>query len=206
MGAHECKGHSTWGLFYTAFAVGQLVGVVFAASMARRFDKAHLLIFAGALEVAAIAIFHLMPLDAIWPQTISQVFVGVGLGMMMMLAYSMFTDIAEYLDWSTGRQMTGLAVSGAVFAIKTGVAVGAALPGMLFALTGFEAGAVQTDSAKFGIDLAFAIVPAAIIIPAGVAMFFYKLDRRTIARFESELAERRMQSEPTPFPSAPDTL
>ncbi|WP_417321603.1 MFS transporter [Erythrobacter aureus] len=194
------------GLFYTAFAVGQLAGVVFAASMARRLDKAHLLIFAGSVEVAAIAIFHLMPLDAIWPQTIAQVFVGVGLGMMMMLAYSMFTDIAEYLDWSTGRQMTGLAVSGAVFAIKTGVAVGAALPGMLFAVTGFEAGAVQTDSAKFGIDLAFAIVPAAIIIPAGVAMFFYKLDRRTIARFEGELAERRMQSEPTPFPSAPDTL
>ncbi|MEX0341474.1 MAG: MFS transporter [Erythrobacter sp.] len=194
------------GLFYTGFALGQLVGVIFAAAMARRFDKAHLLILAGAIEVAAIGLFHMMPLDAVWPQTAAQVVVGMGLGMMMMLAYSMFTDIAEYLEWKTGRQMTGLAVSGAVFAIKTGVALGAALPGLLFALTGFEAGAVQTESAKFGIDLAFAIVPAAIIVPAGAVMFFYKLDRKTIAHFEGELAERRMQSAPTPFPSAPETL
>ena len=147
-----------------------------------------------------------MPIDAVWPQTAAQVFVGVGLGMMMMLAYSMFTDIAEYLEWSTTRQMTGLAVSGAVFAVKTGVAIGAALPGLLFALTGFEAGAVQTADARLGIDLAFAIGPAAIIIPAGVAMLFYKLDRRTIAHFEGELAQRRMQSAPTPFPSPPETL
>jgi GPH family glycoside/pentoside/hexuronide:cation symporter len=194
------------GLFYAAFAIGQLLGVVFAAALARRFDKSRLLILAGTIEVAAIIAFHLMPIDAVWPQTAAQVFVGVGLGMMMMLAYSMFTDIAEYLEWSTGRQMTGLAVSGAVFAIKTGVAIGAALPGLLLAMTGFEAGAVQSESAKYGIDLAFAIVPAAMIVPAAVAMLFYRLDRATIARFESELAQRRSQSAMPPFPSAPETL
>ena len=179
------------GLFYSALAAGQLIGVIFAGAMARRFDKGHLLLFAGAVEIAGILAFHLMPLDAIWPQTIAQVFVGIGLGMMMVLAYSMFTDIAEYIEWKDGRQMTGMAVSGAVFAIKTGIAVGAALPGALFALTGFEAGAVQTEQAKFGIDLAFAIVPAAIIVPSGMAMLFYKLDRKTIAHLEAELTVRR---------------
>ena len=179
------------GLFYSAFALGQVIGVLFAGAMARRFDKARLLVLAGAIEIGAIVVFHFMPLDAVWPQTIAQVFVGVGLGMMMVLAYSMFTDIAEYLEWQSGRQMTGLAVSGAVFAIKTGVALGAALPGALFALTGFEAGVVQSDEAKFGIDLAFAIVPAVMIVPAGIAMLFYKLDRATIATIESELAARR---------------
>lgn len=183
------------GLFYTAFAIGQLIGVVFAGAMAKRFDKAHLLIFAGVIEITAILVFHVMPVDAVWPQTFAQVFVGIGLGMMMVLAYSMFTDIAEYIEWKNGRQMTGMAVSGAVFAIKTGIAVGAALPGALFAWTGFEAGASQTEAGKFGIDLAFAIVPAAIIIPSGIAMMFYKLDRRTIARLEAELAERRALSE-----------
>ncbi|MXO61458.1 glycoside-pentoside-hexuronide (GPH):cation symporter [Qipengyuania oceanensis] len=182
------------GLFYSAFALGQLLGVVLAGAMARRFDKAHLLVLAGAIEIAAIVVFHLMPVDAVWPQTIAQLFVGIGLGMMMVLAYSMFTDIAEYLEWTSGRQMTGLAVSGAVFAIKTGVAIGAALPGALFALTGFEAGAVQSQGARFGIDLAFAIVPAAMIVPAGLAMLFYKLDRSTIAAMEADLAERRAAS------------
>ena len=180
------------GLFYTAFAVGQLIGVIVAGAMARRFDKAHLLVLAGAIKITAIVAFHLMPVDAVWPQTFAQIFVGVGLGMMMPLAYSMFTDIAEYLEWASGRQMTGLAVSGAVFAIKTGVAFGAALPGVLFALTGFEpGGGPQTEMARWGIDLAFAIVPAAIILPAGLAMFFYRLDRKTIAKLEADLAQRR---------------
>ena len=182
------------GLFYSAFALGQLLGVVLAGAMARRFDKAQLLVLAGAIEIAAIVVFHLMPVDAVWPQTLAQLFVGIGLGMMMVLAYSMFTDIAEYLEWTSGRQMTGLAVSGAVFAIKTGVAIGAALPGALFALTGFEAGAVQSQGARFGIDLAFAIVPAAMIVPAGLAMLLYKLDRSTIAAMEADLAERRAAS------------
>ena len=194
------------GLFYTAFALGQLAGVLVAANLARKYDKARLLILAGGIEVAAILIFHLMPIDAIWPQTATQLFVGVGLGMMMVLAYAMFTDIAEYLEWSSGRQMTGLAVSGAVFALKTGVAIGAALPGLLFAVTGFEAGAAQSASARFGIELAFAYVPAAIIVPAGAAMLFYRLDRPMIARIEKELADRRRQSEATPFPSPPDAL
>lgn len=179
------------GLFYTAFALGQLVGVLMAGMLARRFHKAHLLMAAGTIEIGAILVFHVMPVDAVWPQTLAQLFVGIGLGMMMVLAYSMFTDIAEFLEWSSGRQMTGLAVSGAVFAIKTGVAVGAALPGALFALTGFTAGAIQSDEARFGIDLAFAIVPATIIVPAGIAMLFYKLDRGTMQRIEEDLADRR---------------
>lgn len=182
------------GLFYSAFALGQLAGVLLAARLARSHDKARLLILAGAIEVGAILAFHVMPLDAIWPQTAAQLFVGIGLGMMMVLAYAMFTDIAEYLEWSSGRQMTGLAVSGAVFAVKTGVAIGAALPGLLFALTGFEAGAAQSAAARFGIELAFAYVPAAMIVPAGVVMLFYRLDRATIARIEADLAERRNQS------------
>ncbi|MBX7541821.1 MFS transporter [Qipengyuania sphaerica] len=194
------------GLFYTAFALGQLVGVVFANRMCKRFDKAHLLIAAGAIEVTAILAFHAMPLDAVWPQTFAQLFVGIGLGMMMLLAYTMFTDIAEYLEWSSGRQMTGLAVSGAVFAIKTGVAIGAALPGMLFALTGFEAGEAQSENAKWGIELAFALVPAAIIVPAGLATWFYKLDRKTIATLEADLEARRDLAAKAPFPSPPDAL
>ncbi|MFN2100972.1 MFS transporter [Altererythrobacter sp. MF3-039] len=179
------------GLFYTAFAIGQLVGVILAGALTKKFSKAHLLIAAGVLKVIAIVIFDMVPVDAIWPQTFAQIFVGVGLGMMMVLAYSMFTDIAEYIEWQSGRQMTGLAVSGAVFAIKTGIAFGLALPGFLFALTGFVPGEIQNEEARWGIDLAFAVVPGAIIIPAGLVMLFYKLDRKTMAALEADLIERR---------------
>ena len=194
------------GLFYSALAIGQLIGVIGANYLARRFDKPVLLIVAGGLKIAAMVVFYMLPFDAVWPQTFVQLFVGVGFGMMMVLAYSMFTDIAEYLEWSSGRQMTGLVISASIFAIKAGVAFGAALPGFLLALTGFEAGAIQSAEARMGIELAFALVPAAAIVPAGVAMYFYRLDRATIAQVETELAERRLVSPSNPFPSAPEAL
>jgi len=178
-------------LFFTALAVGQVTGVVSGNLLQRRFEKAHLLVVAGTIKVSSIFLFYLVPLDSVWLQTATQLLVGLGFGVMMVLAYSMFTDIAEYLEWKSGRQMTALVISASIFAIKTGVAVGGAVPAFLLGMSGFTAGAEQSESAVAGINIAFALVPAVVIIPAGLAMLFYKLDHGTIAKIERELASRR---------------
>lgn len=179
------------GIFFTALALGQIIGVVAGNLLQRRFEKAHLLFAAGALKVAAILVFYLLPIDAILLEFIAQLFVGTAFGVMMVLSYSMFTDIAEYLDWKTNRLMTGLVISASIFAIKTGIAMGGAIPGFILGATGFVANQPQDAPAIAGINLAFALIPALVIIPAGAAMFFYKLDRATIEQVERELAERR---------------
>jgi len=179
-------------LFLTALALGQVTGVILANFLQRRFEKAHLVIAAGALKASAILLFYVLPLDAVWPQTGVQYFVGIGFGMLMVLAYAMFTDIAEYVDWRSSKQMTGLVVSASIFAVKAGVAFGLALPGFVLDMTGFVAGAQQSEQAMLGINLAFAIIPAALLIPGGIAMLFYHLDRRMIATVERELAQRRI--------------
>ncbi|WFL76588.1 glycoside-pentoside-hexuronide (GPH):cation symporter [Altererythrobacter arenosus] len=178
-------------LFYTALALGQVTGVILANYLQRRFEKHHLIIWAGAIKATAILVFYVIPLDAVWPQTIAQSFVGLGFGMMLVMAYAMFTDIAEYVEWRSGRQMTGLVVSASIFATKAGIALGSALPGFAFALTGFVAGEVQSEEAVAGINLAFALIPIMAILPAGIAMMFYRIDRAMIATAEAELAQRR---------------
>jgi GPH family glycoside/pentoside/hexuronide:cation symporter len=178
-------------LFFTALALGQVAGVVAGNLLQRRFEKAHLLIVAGTIKVGAIIWFYLLPLDAVWMQTAVQLLVGLGFGVMMVLAYSMFTDIAEYLEWESGRQMTALVISASIFAIKTGVAIGGAVPAFLLGISGFAAGAEQSDAALMGINIAFALVPAVAISPAAIAMLLYKLDHATIDRIEGELASRR---------------
>lgn len=178
-------------LFLTALALGQVSGVVLASFLQRRFDKARLVMAAGLLKAAAILLFHVLPLDAVWPQTLVQLAVGMGFGILMVMAFAMFTDIAEYVDWRAGRQMTGLVVSASIFAVKAGVALGLALPGFVLQQTGFVAGAAQSPQAMLGITLAFALVPAALLLPGVVAMGFYRIDRAALARIESELAQRR---------------
>ncbi|MFU7529532.1 MFS transporter [Qipengyuania sp. ASV99] len=184
-----------FGLFLTALALGQVTGVILGYRLQSRFEKAHLIICGGTLKIIGIIAFASVPLDAVWPQTIAQYLVGIGFGFLMVLAFSMFTDIAEYIDWKSGQQMTALTVSASIFAVKIGMGLGGALPGLVLDLTGFVAGAQQSAGAIAGIHFAFAVMPALILIPAGAAMLFYRLDHKTIATVEAGLAGRRATSE-----------
>jgi GPH family glycoside/pentoside/hexuronide:cation symporter len=42
-----------------------------------------------------------------------------------------------------------------------------------------------------GIQIGFAVIPAAIIVPAALALTFYRIDRKTIAKIEEDLSGRR---------------
>ncbi|MEM9501604.1 MAG: glycoside-pentoside-hexuronide (GPH):cation symporter [Pseudomonadota bacterium] len=178
-------------LFLTALALGQVTGVVLGNVLQRRFEKSHLLIAAGVLKASMITLFYFLPLDSMWPQTLVQYAVGIGFGMLMILSFSMFTDIAEFIDWKSNRQMTALVVAASVFAVKAGIAFGSALPGFMLDLTGFVKDAEQSESALMGIQIAFAVIPAAVMIPAAGALLFYGINRGTIAQIESDLSIRR---------------
>ncbi|MHA7818027.1 MAG: MFS transporter [Erythrobacter sp.] len=184
-----------FGLFLTALALGQVSGVVIGFMLQRRFEKAHVIIAGGLIKGFAIFIFTMLPLDAVWPQTFAQYFVGLGFGFLMVLAFSMFTDIAEYIDWKSGQQMTALVVSASIFAVKIGMSLGSALPGLVLDVTGFvPGGGEQSQEALAGINFAFAWLPALILLPAGAAMLFYPLKHDLVAEVERDLEARRAAS------------
>ncbi|GAA4041247.1 MFS transporter [Parerythrobacter jejuensis] len=181
------------GLFLTALAIGQISGVVLGNYLRHGLEKRTIIILGGALKCSGILLFYILPLDAVWPQTLIQLLIGVGFGLLMVMSFSMFTDIAEYVDWKSGLQMTGLVVAASVFAVKVGVGLGSAVPGFVMELTGFDASApTQSESALVGIQLAFALIPAAALAPAIVAISFYRLDRARISQVEAELSSRRL--------------
>lgn len=181
-------------LFLTALALGQVSGVIFGSIAIRWFEKAHMLVAAGLGMAALIMGFYALPLDAVWPQTGLQYVIGIGFGLMMVLSYSMFTDIAEYIDWKTARQMTALVIAASVFGVKAGVGFGSFIPGAALDLTGFVAEGQQSETALLGIQFAFAFIPAALLLPAALAMAFYGISRKVLAEAESDLIERRNAS------------
>ena len=180
-----------FGLFLTALALGQVTGVIIGYSLQRRFEKSHLIITGGALKGLGIAIFYLVPLDAVWPQTLAQLMVGTGFGFLMILSFSMFTDIAEYIDWKSGVQMTALTMSASIFGVKVGAGLGAASPGLIFELSGFKPGVDQSASALMGIEFAFSWLPILCLGPAGIAMLCYGLSHALMRQVETDLSQRR---------------
>ncbi|MEM7780529.1 MAG: glycoside-pentoside-hexuronide (GPH):cation symporter [Pseudomonadota bacterium] len=184
-----------FGLFLTALALGQVTGVILGYSLQRRFEKSHLILGGGALKVVGIVLFAIVPIDAVWPQTAAQLMVGIGFGFLMILAFSMFTDIARYIHWKSDQQMTGLTVSASIFGVKFGTGLGAFASGITLELTGFVPGAEQTAEALAGINIAFAWIPALALLPAGVAMLFYPLTHAKMAQVERDLETRRAQGD-----------
>ena len=178
-------------LFLTALALGQVSGVIVGSIASRHFEKSHLLIAAGGGMATFIMAFYALPLDAVWPQTTLQFAIGIGFGMLMVLSYSMFTDIAEYIDWKTARQMTALVIAASVFGVKAGVGVGSFIPGLALEWTGFTADGEQSEMALLGIQIAFAFIPAGILLPAAGALAFYGINRGVLAQAESDLSKRR---------------
>ena len=78
-----------------------------------------------------------------------------------------------------------------MFSLKTGSAIGSAVPAAILATFGFVANAVQTDAAVQGIRLMFHVVPAAFFLMAGILMLAYQIDRKTLKKIEKDLLTRR---------------
>jgi GPH family glycoside/pentoside/hexuronide:cation symporter len=102
----------------------------------------------------------------------------------------MYADTADYGEWKTGRRTTALIFSSLQFAQKLGLAVGAGLSGIILAMFGFVANEVQTEASLAGIRFLFSIMPAILALLGAAAIYFYRIDTKTIREFEQALAAR----------------
>ena len=171
--------------------IGQLIGALMTPMLATRFEKHHLVIGMNLLHAALLGVCFAIPPDQFALIVITHSLGIFTFGVIITLLFSMYTDCAEYGEWRTGKNTAGLTVSASMFSLKFGSAVGGALPGFMLAWFGFVANEVQSESAITGIRLMFNILPAVFFVAAGALMYFYRIDRRTLIRLETELHDRR---------------
>lgn len=174
--------------------IGQLIGALITPALARRFEKHHLMIAMNLMHAVLLALCYVIPPEQFTLITVVHSLGVMTFGVIITLLFSMYTDCAEYGEWLTGKHTAGLTVSASMFSLKFGSAVGGALPGFMLAGFGFVANAIQTELALSGIRLMFNALPAVFFLAGGVLMFFYKIDRSTLAQVEAELHHRRAEA------------
>ena len=169
----------------------QIVGTLFTPFLSSRFDKHHLVMAMCVLHAGFLGLCFMIPPEEFMLTVLVH---GAGImtfGVTIALLFAMFTDCAEYGEWKTGKRTSGLIVSASMFALKFGSAVGGALPGFILAGIGFVPNAVQTPETLAGLRVMFNFVPAGLFLLSGVFMIFYTIDRKSLARIEADLIERR---------------
>jgi len=175
----------------TAFTI---LGVVLTKRISKAFGKSST--YAAFLGIAGITSALLIFLG---PQSITLMFVlnfitSFAVGPVSVLQWAIYTDTADYSEWKKGRRATGLVMSASLFALKLGIALGAAANAWILAAYGYQPNIEQTAKGLLGIRMVMSVYPAIFAIIGMVLMFFYPLKKQLMMQVETELVERRKQA------------
>jgi glycoside/pentoside/hexuronide:cation symporter, GPH family len=177
-------------VFMSTGLFAMVVGTALTTTLCRYFEKRTLLITLTMLNAVCMGLFYITPPDQYGLMVTLNCIGTLLIGPTPALVWSMYTDTADYGEWKTGRRITALTFSSLQFAQKLGLAIGAGLAGIILGLFGFVANEVQTPESLAGIRFLFSLMPAALAMAGAIAIFFYKIDSKTIKTFEGELKER----------------
>jgi len=176
----------------TAFTI---LGVVLTKHISKAFGKSST--YSAFLGIAGITSALLIFLG---PQSIVLMFVlnfitSFSVGPVSVLQWAIYTDTADYSEWKKGRRATGLVMSASLFALKLGIALGAAATAWILAAYGYQANVEQTANGLFGIRMVMTVYPAIFAMIGMVLMFFYPLKKHMMMQVETELVARRKEAQ-----------
>ncbi len=192
---------SKFTLFGTIGTLTFIAGAMATPLFLRYFNRRSLMIGLTSVNAVAMAAFFFVDPHSLVTLHLLNIVGTFVAGPTPAIVWSMYADTADYGAWKFGRRTTGLVFSAAVFAQKIGLAVGSFLLGWILTFAGFVPNAAQTPRALLGIKLVFSLLPAAIGLLSGLAIFFYRLDEPTVKQMERELAARPAGGA-TPSPAA----
>ena len=178
-------------VFLSLGLLAMMVGVSLTKTLSQRFEKRQLMIVLSLLNALSMALFYFTPPEQYWLMVAINCAGMLAAGPTPALVWSMYADCADYGEWKTGRRTTALVFSTVQFSHKMGLAVGAGLAGIILSSFGFVANETQTAASLTGIRFMFSIFPATFALLGIVAIYFYRINSSTIARFEKELLDRR---------------
>ena len=178
--------------FVPAYMASAACSAALTPVLTRFVDKKRLLIILMSITGILSAGFYFVPTDRLAWIFGMQIAIGLALGPKSPLAFAMYADTADYNEWRTGRRATAMTFAAATFSQKLGTALAAMLMGSVFAALGYVANTDQTPQSKTGILMLISFVPAAFAFVAVVVMLFYKLDDKTMAQIQADLARRKV--------------
>ncbi len=179
--------------FLVAGTAATILGVLLASRISRRLGRSlPYAFFMGVAGVSTAALYFLQPHQVVL-MFVLQAIASFAMGPVSVLQWAIFTDAADYGEWSKGHRSTALVMAASLFALKVGVAVGGAALAWILGAYGFAANQEQTARGLAGIRLVTSVYPAVFAMLAMVLMFLYPLNKSRMARVESDLINRRQR-------------
>ena len=168
-----------------------LLGVLCSTFLSIRYGKRAVAIAGFSMTTVFMALFVLLPPDAVGTMFILEYARVLTYGPTIPLIWAIFADVVDYAEWKTGRRTTGVIYATILFGLKAGLSLGGAIAGWLLTGYGYRANAVQTAGALRGIRMTMSVYPSAFFLIVIVCLICYKIGKKLNIQIQDELAERR---------------
>ena len=139
-------------------------------------------VFAFGTGISIIALFFFSPVTSPIPfylfAALSQFFFS-GFNTAI---YAIIPDCVEYGEWRTGIRNDGFQYAFISLGNKIGMALGTALLALSLGWAGYEANTTQNEAVVAIMRHSFSTIPGILWVVTALALFFYKLDKRSYNR------------------------
>ena len=178
------------GLFLAVGEVCNMVGVVSAVPLSKRFGKKTTFI-ASAIAMGVLSVlFFYVPVSngGFVTMLLLQILISLFTGIVSPLVWSMYADVADYSTVKNGTSSTALIFSSGSMAQKFGGAIAGSAVLLLFDAFGLVPNAaMQTDTALLGMRLTMSYIPAAIAGIMALVIWIYPLTTAKMKEISLEL-------------------
>ena len=192
---------AVWGSamsFYFQSNIDQaaFLGVILLSEfLANRYGKKRVFVICLSLTAFFTACFYLPEPTDVTSIYLLCVLKSLAYAPTVPLLWAMIGDVADHVEYVSGRRATGFCFSGVVFALKAGLGIGGAFAGIILSSFGYVGGAaIQSGSAIEGIRLVSSVIPAVLFAIGVVALFFYPITKEYNEKMQAELTLRRAQN------------
>ncbi len=169
------------GTFYVVLIAGNLIAMPLWVRIAKKIDKK----LAYQISLAGYGLLHLTwlmanPAETVTTSLVRVFFIGLFMGGVVLMAYSMLSDAIRYDFVRSGLRREG-SFSGAMSLIdKVAAAVGIAVMGWILSITGYVSGTTGGGGAKSqevltGIFINYSIIPAVTALLSILLLAGYRL-------------------------------
>lgn len=180
------------GLFLAVGEVCNMVGVVSAVPLSKRFGKKTTFIVSALAMAVLSVLFFYIPVSngGFMTMLLLQILISLFTGIVSPLVWSMYADVADYSTVQNGTSSTALIFSSGSMAQKFGGAIAGSAVLLLFDAFGLVPNAAsQTDTALLGMRLTMSYIPAAIAIIMALVIWIYPLTTSRMQAITNELKE-----------------
>ncbi len=178
------------GLFLAVGEVCNMIGVVSAVPLSRRWGKKSTFIISSIAMAVFSVLFFYVPVSngGFVTMLVLQILISLFTGIVSPLVWSMYADVADYSTAKNGTASTALIFSSGSMAQKFGGAIAGSAVLLLFDTFGLVPNAVsQTETALLGMRLTMSYIPAAIAIIMALVVYTYPLTTRRMQDISEQL-------------------